>query len=187
MNFHSEEERKQAEYHEKMENNPDFDPESIDVVVELLNPKNSDVVKNYSVDNVVISNRYISKMVTQIGEKESLFDFYTDILTYDVDGAETYDSKELYAKKVHRFFEEGMIPEECTAAELIRSVYEGSKIAAEKSSDHAYRDNFSVVVGYVKKGKVENEDEKMVIFSGNQDKIKVKLEPEDKLIIFSKH
>lgn len=173
--------------HEKIATNPDFDPESIDVVVELLNPKNSDVVKNYSVDNVVISNRYISKMVTQIGEKESLFDFYTDILTYDADEAETYNSKELYAKKVHRFFEKGKIPEECTATELIRSVYDGSKIAAKKSTNPAYRDNFSVVIGYVKKGKVENEDEKMVIFSGNQDKIKVRLEPEDKLIIFSKH
>ena len=173
--------------HEKIENNPDFDPESIDVVVELLNPKNSDVVKNYSVDNVVISNRYISKMVTQIGEKESLFDFYSDILTYDADGAETYDSKELYAKKVHRFFADDKIPDECTATELIRAVYEGSKIAAAKSSDHAYKDNLSVVIGYVKKGKVENEDEKMVIFSGNQDRIRVKLEPEDKLIIFSKH
>ena len=88
---------------------------------------------------------------------------------------------------MHRFFEKGKIPEECTATELIRSVYDGSKIAAKKSTNPAYRDNFSVVIGYVKKGKVENEDEKMVIFSGNQDKIKVRLEPEDKLIIFSKH
>ena len=50
--------------------NPDFDEESIDVVVELINPKHHDVVSSYSVNNVVISNRYISKMITQIGEKE---------------------------------------------------------------------------------------------------------------------
>ncbi|MBQ8975231.1 MAG: hypothetical protein IJ072_05870, partial [Oscillospiraceae bacterium] len=58
---------------QRMNADPHFDRESIDVVVEILNPKNYDVVHNYSVDNVVISNRYISKMVTQIGRKQALF------------------------------------------------------------------------------------------------------------------
>lgn len=173
--------------HERIAASEDFDPESIDVVVELLNPKNSDVVKNYSVDNVVISNRYISKMVTQIGEKEALYDFYNDILTYDAEVVDLYKSKELYAKKVHRFFKKDQIPEECTATELIRAVYEGSLIAANESVNPACKNNVSMVLGYVKKGKVDNPDEKMILFSGNQDKIRVRLEPEDKLILYSNH
>lgn len=60
---------------DRQQKQPDFSRESIDVVVEILNPKNYDVVHNYSVDNVVISNRYISKMVTQIGRKQALFEF----------------------------------------------------------------------------------------------------------------
>ena len=80
---------------ERTQKDPNFDRESIDVVVEILNPKNYDVVHNYSVNNVVISNRYISKMVTQIGRKQALYEFYKDILTYDEEGASAFESKEL--------------------------------------------------------------------------------------------
>ena len=166
---------------------PAFDTESVDIIVELLNPKNSDVVKNYSVENVVISNRYISKMMTQIAEKESLFDFYNDILTYDDENVDTYESKELYIKKANRYFVDGKIPGECTATELIRAVFDGSKEAAKKAHREVNKTNEAVLLGYVRKGRYENPDEKMVIFTGNQDKIKVKLRSDDKLIIFSNH
>ena len=147
---------------------PDFDVESLDVIVEILNPKNYDVVHNYSVNNVVISNRYISKMVTQVGRKQALFEFYSDILTYDEEGAESYDSKELYVKEVGRFFEE--IPGPCTADELIRAVFDATP-----------KENKAVVIGYVTPGG------KTVVFSGDQRETKVKLTNRDKLIIFSNH
>lgn len=150
---------------------PDFDVESIDVVVEIINPKNYDVVHNYSVNNVVISNRYISKMVTQIGRKQPLFEFYTDILTYDdkeASEAETFESKELYIKEVRRFFKE--LPGPCTAAELIRATYESSP-----------ENNKAMVLGYVSPGG------RTVLFSGDQWNIKVNLTERDKLIIFSNH
>ena len=147
---------------------PDFDRESIDVIVEIVNPKNYDVVHSYSVNNVIISNRYISKMITQISEKESLYEFYKDILTYDELGAESYDSKELYIKKVSRFFDE--IPAPCKASELIRAVYDATP-----------EDNKAIVLGYVKPGG------EMVIFSGKQTERNVELGEKDKLIIFSNH
>lgn len=149
---------------------PNFDRESIDVVVEILNPKNYDVVHNYSVDNVVISNRYISKMVTQIGRKQALFEFYSDILTYDEEGVDSYESKELYIKEVDRFFENNNIPTKCSARELIWSVFEASP-----------QNNKEIVLGYTSPGG------KMTIFSGNQDDIQVELHPKDKLIVFSNH
>lgn len=152
---------------ERMAKDPGFDPESIDVIVEIINPKNYDIVHSYSIDNIVISNRYISKMVTQIGEKEAIYNFYNDILTYDTGGTDVYNSKELYAKKVRRFFAE--TPKPCTAAELIRAVYEASP-----------EDNKSIVLGYVQRGRI-------TIFSGNQSDIKVALEPNDKIILFSNH
>lgn len=67
----------------KVKDIPNFDVESIDIIVEIIDPKHYDIVNSYSVNNVVISNRYISKMITQIGEKEALYNFYADILTYD--------------------------------------------------------------------------------------------------------
>ena len=164
---------------------PGFARESIDVVVEILNPKNFDVVHNYSVNNVVISNRYISKMVTQISRKDALYDFYKDILTYDTAEDEQkklpagqaataekkkreYESKELYIKHVGTFFRQ--TPGECTAAELIRAVFDASP-----------ENNKAVVLGYTSK------EGQMHIFSGDQNEIKVCLKDSDNLIVFSNH
>lgn len=152
---------------ERMDKDPDFDLGSIDVVVEILNPKNYDIVRSYSASNIVISNRYISKMIMQIGEKESIYHFYNDILTYDT-ANDSFESKEMYSKKVSRFFQE--IPGPCTAAELIRAVYNASP-----------EDNRSVVCGYTK----ANGD--TILFDGDQEKIRVELEPTDKLVLFSNH
>lgn len=141
---------------------------NIDMVVEILNPKNYDIVSSYSTKNIVISNRYISKMIMQIGEKESLFSFYQDILTYDEAGVESPDSKELYIKKADEFFCE--LPEPCSAADLIRAIWYSSP-----------NSNKSIMLGYF------NSDGKMILFENNQLNIPVNLSAEDRLIIFSNH
>jgi len=153
---------------------PSFDADAIDIIVEILDPKNHDIVTSYSINNVVISNRYISKMITQLCEKESMFDFYNDILTYDSEGATYNDSKEIYIKKVARFFEE--LPGPCSAEELIRAVYDAS--VAENTEDTKH---MSVVFGYVKY------TGEMILFEGNQKKIRIDPDPRDKLILFSDH
>jgi isoleucyl-tRNA synthetase len=103
-----------------------------------------------------------------IFKKEEMYEFYNDILTYDQEDSDVYTSKELYVKKAHRFFEE--IPGPCTAAQLIRAVYEA-----------APDDNKTVVLGYVSPGA------KMVLFDGWQDETRVELTERDKLIVFTKH
>ena len=153
---------------EHIKKDPKFDRESIDVIVEIVNPKNFDVVRSYSVNNVIISNRYISKMITQISRKESLYEFYRDILTYDDADKDEYDSKELYVKKVSRFFDETPAP--CSAEELIRAVYEATP-----------SDNKAITIGYIRAGG------EMTLFSGSQKEIDVKLSETDKLIVFSNH
>lgn len=155
----------------KIAEEPDFRPKDIDIIVEVLNPKNSEVVQSYSVNNVVMSNRYISKMITQIGEKEAIFEFYNDILTYDAEESterKSYESKELYVKKVTDFFTE--IPGKCTAQELIRAIFDASPA-----------ENKAYCLGYVR-----NETE-VTFFSGDQSQITVELLPIDKLIVFSCH
>ncbi len=159
----------------RLKEDPDFDPYRIDMVVEIIDPKHHDIVNSYNVNNVVISNRYISKMITQISEKEALFDFYTDILTYDDGQCEGFDSKEIYAKKVSRLFDE--IPEKCTAEELIRAVFNAS---VDESIPKEQR-NPTLVLGYVKYGG------EMVLFSGDQSQIEVSLDVRDKIIVFSNH
>ncbi|MDO4333601.1 MAG: hypothetical protein Q4C58_13075 [Eubacteriales bacterium] len=152
----------------RMKEDASFEKGSIDVIVEIINPKNYDVVRSYSVDNVVISNRYVSKMMTQIAEKEALFDFYNDILTYDEDCENGYESKEIYAKNVSSFFKR--IPRISTAAELIRAVYAATP-----------EDNKAIVIGYVTSGG------KIVLFDSNQEKTYVQLGSQDKLLVFSNH
>ena len=168
--------------YDKKDKDPNFDVESVDIIVEIIDPKHYDVVNSYSVNNVVISNRYISKMITQIGEKEALFDFYNDILTYDEFESEEdknkkkgYESKEIYIKKVRNYFTK--VPETATAEEFVRAVYNASideSLPPEKQ-------NPAIVLGYVKPGG------KMVLFYGNQSDIKVDLDIDDKLILFSNH
>ncbi len=158
----------------KIEADPNFDVESIDVIVEIIDPKHHDIVNSYSVNNVVISNRYISKMITQISEFEALFDFYNDILSYDDENARNYDSKEVYIKKVRRYFDE--IPEETTADQLVRAIYRAS--LDEERMGVA---NPTIVLGYVKPGGT------IKIFGGDLTQIKVKLEERDKLVLFSAH
>ena len=160
---------------DKLDENPDFDIGSIDVVVEIIDPKHHDIVNSYDINNVVISNRYISKMITQIGEKEAIYNFYNDILTYDLDVADGYDSKEVYLKKVSAFFEE--IPKPCKADELVRGVYKAS-VSQQHSNGQI---NPTLVLGYVRK------NGEMVIFSGDMSLIDVELKETDKIIVYSTH
>ena len=85
---------------DKLEADPDFDVGSIDVIAEINDPKHHDVVSSYSVKNVVISNRYISKMITQIGEKDAIYDFYQDILVYDDGSSDGSDTGHYQAERV---------------------------------------------------------------------------------------
>lgn len=160
---------------DKVEADNDFNVESIDVIAEINDPKHFDVVSSYSVKNVVISNRYISKMITQLGEKDAIYDFYQDILAYDTSDEGGYESKELYIKKAKDFFDE--IPPECTAEQMIRGVFE----ATYDPNAPKEQQNITVMLGYVKPG------EEPVFFGGRQSNTSVKLGPKDKIIVFSNH
>ena len=148
--------------------------EKIDIVVEIMNPKHYETVKNYNVENIVISNRYVSKMVAQLGAEEVLFDFYRDILSYDESG-DDFISKEVYVKKVKDFFDE--IPPEAPAADLIRAIFHATTVGAStpKAKTH------TILLGYVKaNGEID-------LFGGDQRDLKVSFSPEDKIIVFADH
>lgn len=144
----------------------------IDVVVELVDPKHHDIVSSYSVNNVVISNRYISRMIVQIGEVDGLFDFYVDILTYD--DQET-DSNEIYIKRSGDYFRK--LPEKTTAEQLIRAVFE----ATTDPNLPPQHQNLTALLGYI------DSEGNQKLFAGDQSAIDVELKPTDKLILFADH
>jgi hypothetical protein len=143
----------------------EFKHETIDVIVEILNPKNYDVMKSHNAGNVVISNRYISKLMIQIALKGGLAYLYDEILTYDIDGEA---SKEVYVKKSYRYF--AAMPPPMTGAELVRAVYKASP-----------PENKTVLLGYV------NEEREVSFFTGANANAQVRLTDHDKLILYSNH
>lgn len=149
--------------------NPSFDEGKVDVVVEIINPKHFEIARSYSLNNVVISNRFVSKMMTQLSKKDELFKFYTDILTYDTQGSGKLDSKEFYIKEAKDVFLS--LPEECTAAALICAVYEAGLSAAQHT----------LLLGYV------DANGKKKLFTGEELSKKIRLTDRDKLILFSNH
>lgn len=147
----------------KRNNNSD----NIDIVVEIIEPKHHDIVQNYSKSNVVISNRYVSKIIMQIADKEALFDFYKDILTFDTDGQQ---GKEIYIKDCLTYFES--VPESMNARDFIYSLYKATL------EDLGVGE---VAIGYV------DENDNIILFSGDLTEQNVTLNSACKLIILSDH
>ncbi len=165
---------------ERRAQNDGKDTEKIDVIVEIHDPKNYDVVHSYSVEDVVISSRFISRLLNQIGDKQPLFEFYSDILTYDAADRTDYTSKEMYVKTVREFLDgvDDGWSLECSASSLIRAVYEASL----KLSEELGENRVSMVLGIV-----NNENGKMTFFTGDQRSIKLTVKPDDRLIMLSSH
>ena len=147
---------------------------NVDIIAEVLDPRHVELVRSYDVDNVVISNRYISKMVTQISEDFARYNLYADIMDYDDMETEVYDGIEIYIKKAGEYFTE-LPPKNTPVDTVIRSVYEASRRFWGSDLD------FAMLLGYIDtRGRV-------TLFGGARDQQKVTLTAEDKLVVFSNH
>ena len=120
----------------------------------------------------VISNRFTGNIITQIGEKESIYDFYKDLLRYSSDQPGSH-SRKPQLKKVSTFFKKTPAP--CTAYDLVRAVFESS-VASSEASKNRYP---ALILGYIKA------NGETVIFSGDLSEINVSLEAEDKVIVYT--
>ena len=153
---------------EMLRKNPGYDKNRIKTIVEITNPGHYDIVKGYEMVDAVISNRFSGNIITQIGEKESIYEFYEDLLSYSPNKPDC-KSRKPQLKKVDSFFTE--IPSPCTAYDLVRAVFEASVSSAEGYP--------ILVLGYIKS------NGKTIIFSGDLSEIKVSLEAEDKIIVYT--
>ena len=151
---------------------PDKDKNRIKTIVEITDPRHYDIVKGYHMVDAVISNRFTGNIITQIGEKESIYDFYEDLLGFSQDRSGKQNKKP-QLKKVSSFFKETPAP--CTAYDLVRAVFEAS-VSSAGAAEKQYP---ALVLGYVKPGG------ETVVFSGNLSEIHVSLEAEDKVIVYS--
>ena len=157
---------------ELLRKHPGYDIKNVKTIVEITDPRHYDIVKGYDMVDAVISNRFTGDIITQIGEKESIYDFYKDLLSFspDVPGGQ---SKKPQLKKVSSFFRE--TPPPCTAYDLVRAVFEASVSSAGAKE----KQNPALVLGYVKA------DGETIIFSGDLSEINISLEAEDKIIVYT--
>ena len=155
---------------EMSQKNPDYDQHKIKTIVEITDPGHYDIIKGYDKVDAVISNRFTGNIITQIGEKESIYDFYKDLLSYSSKGGQ---SRKPQVKKVSSFFKETPAP--CTAYDLVRAVFEAS-VSSAAASQKQYP---ALVLGYIKA------TGETIVFSGDLSEINVSLEAEDKVIVYS--
>ena len=147
---------------------------NIDIIAEVMDPRHVDLVRSYDVDNVVISNRYISKMVTQISENYARYNLYADIMNYDEMKTGVYDGIEIYIKKAGDYFNK--LPPKNTSVEvLVRSVFEESRGFWGSERDYA------MMLGYI------DVRGNLILFGGDRDQQRVTITAEDKLVLFSNH
>ncbi len=152
-----------------LKNNPEINIKNIKVVVEILDPKHHDIVKSFNVHNVIISNRLTSKMITQFAFESTLFDLYLDMLvkSEDLSQQKRMDiNSDMYTLKATECFKE--IPQDITAFDLIRSVFEAS------IKDGKY----VIVIGVI------DENGVITLFDKNQKEIKPKMTKDTKLILY---
>ena len=158
------------DYLKKMfKKNPDYDRQRLNMIVEITDPRHYDIVRGYHRVDAVISNRFTGNIITQIGEKEAIYDFYKDLLSYSSEQGVPCRKPQL--RKVSSFFRE--TPPPCSAHDLVRAVFEAS---SAEGSEKRYP---ILVLGYVKA------DGETVVFSGDLSEINVSLEAEDKIIVYT--
>ncbi|MBQ6336210.1 MAG: hypothetical protein IJI50_03155 [Ruminococcus sp.] len=148
-----------------LRDHPDYDKKRVRTIVEITDPRHYDIVRGYHMVDAVISNRFTGNIITQIGEKDSIYDFYRGLLSYSSDG----QCRKPQIVKVSSFFK--VTPSPCTAYDLVRAVFEAS-VALQKRYP-------ALVLGYVK------DDGETVVFSGDLSEINVSLEADDKVIVYS--
>lgn len=137
-----------------------------EIIIELLDPRHFDIAQSYNVKNTIISNEYVSKLMTQLSKNRHLYDLFIDLLTYDpLDSeAETY---EVYAYQAKDVIQSVLPLTFASKAEMIYSFY--------MSGNQDY-----IVIGYASKDQFE-------IFKGDLDIIEdIVVEPEDYLIMICK-
>ena len=155
---------------EMLRKNPGYDKKKIKTIVEITDPRHYDIVKGYDMVEAVISNRFTGNIITQIGEKESIYNFYMGLLSYSSEQPGG-SGKKPQIKKVSSFFKE--TPPPCTAYDLVRAVFDAS---AASGSQKQYP---ALVLGYIKA------NGETIVFSGDLTEINVSLEPEDKIVVYT--
>lgn len=138
---------------------------SINLIVELLEPKNYSIISNFNIRNTIISNKIISLLLSKLALYPKTAPFYEDLLTMTLKEDDETDDSQIFIKKVS----ESVVFEDklsfSSIKEFIISFY--------------YSNNkVSMPIGFVK-------EEKLELFYGDLTKIPFTIEKDDYIILIN--
>ncbi len=137
---------------------------SVNIIVELLDPKNDHIIKDFDIDNTIISNKIISLLLSKLALYQETADFYENLLTIKSDMTGK-DDQNIFIVKAKDFLVENFPLEFKTIKSFIVSLYYNSK-------------KVYIPIGIIR-------DEKLVIFEGDMNRNETfKVEQNDNLVLF---
>lgn len=134
------------------------------IIVELLDPKNDRLFKDFSIENTIISNKIISLLLSKLALFKDTAPFYEDLLTISPHG-DLKDSQALVIYSAKECFKETFPILFKSCKHLVDSIY------------HSF-DKEMIPIGYFRNGNLE-------LFEGHLNDLKdFHLYQEDDLILF---
>ena len=97
--------------------------QNVHIIVELLNPKNDPIVKDFNINNTIISNKIISLLLSKLALYKETAPFYEDLLTIEPD-SHNEDKLSILIKPVSECFNEKFPLVFNSQKQVIESVYE---------------------------------------------------------------
>lgn len=146
------------------------------LIIELVNPRNAQITTRYGIKYSILTNRYISRIISQTSKNPVFYPFIEDLFTYDEESS-SEESYEIYIHEASELisFEEKKQYVFETPSHLVRSFY-------EQNEDDPY-----IVIGIVNEEKSNPNLYNIKLFSDNLDsKVYLIVEPETKLIVVAK-
>ena len=76
----------------------------INIIVELLDPKNDSIIKDFNINNTIISNKIISLLLSKLALIEDTGSFYEHLLSFKIN--EDDDDQEVIIRKATEMYDE---------------------------------------------------------------------------------
>ncbi|MFH0766946.1 MAG: hypothetical protein ABH890_07400 [Bacillota bacterium] len=96
---------------------------NVHIIVELLNPKNDPIVKDFNIKNTIISNKIISLLLSKLALYKNTAPFYEDLLTIEPNESNV-DKLAITIKTAHECFDETFPLVFKSKKQAIHSIYE---------------------------------------------------------------
>ena len=137
---------------------------AVNIIVELLDPNNDHIIKDFDIDNTIISNKIISLLLSKLALYQETSSFYENLLTIKSD-ITNKDDQNIFIIKAKNFLQEKYPIEFPTLKSFIISVY--------TSSEKVY-----IPIGTIRNGKLS-------IFEGNLNRDEtLSIKEDDELVLF---